>query len=285
MTFEMRHLDVAGMRLRVHHAVAEPAVAGAGATAMRRPTVVLLHEGLGCFELWRDFPQRIARATGLDVLAYDRQGYGGSSPLDRWPRPIDYLNRESEVVLPQVLDHAGVGEALLVGHSDGGTIALLAAAALGGRIAGIATMAAHVFVEDITIAGIRDAVALYETTLTDPKGMRARLARYHGENTDGAFHGWSDTWLTPQFRAWEMTGRLGAIGCPSLIMQGDGDEYGSPAQVEAIVAGIGADQPGGAPAGLATGLMIPDCGHSPHLQAPAATDAALMPFLRRLAGG
>ena len=268
MIFEMRHLDVAGMRLRVHHAVAEPDVAGAGATAKRRPTVVLLHEGLGCFELWRDFPRRIARATGLDVLAYDRQGYGGSSPLDRWPRPIDYLNRESEVVLPQVLDHAGVGEALL-----------------GGRITGIATMAAHVFVEDITIAGIRDAVALYETTLTDPKGMRARLARYHGENTEGAFHGWSDTWLTPQFRAWEMTGRLGAIGCPSLIMQGDGDEYGSAAQVEAIVAGVGADLPGGAPAGLATGLMIPDCGHSPHLQAPAATDAALMPFLRRLAGG
>lgn len=214
--------------------------------------IVMLHEGLGCIALWRDVPDLLAKATGLPVFAYTRAGYGPSSPISL-PRPHDYLGHESFHVLPRVLDAAGITEADLVGHSDGGTIALMAAASPGiqDRVSSIVSLAAHVFVEDVTLAGLEDARRAYEET-----NLRDRLTRYHGDNVDCAFYGWNDTWLDPAFRDWNIEHLLHMVTAPSLIIQGEDDEYATPAQVEAIAAGL---------SGPVETWMVPGAGHMPHL--------------------
>ena len=245
-----------------------PAAAGAAEV----PPIVFLHEGLGAVTMWKDFPDRLCAATGRAGLVLDRWGHGRAEPLDgpaRGGRPLDYHARET-AALVEVLDRLDIPRAVLFGHSDGGTIALLAAAEAPDRVAACVAEAAHVFVEPVTLAGIREALAAYEAP---GSRLRAGLARHHGEErVDRVFYGWADAWLSPPFAGWEMTGRLAEIRCPVLAIQGLDDQYGTPEQVHAIVAGV---------AGPAAPLLIAGCGHSPHLDAaPAVVEA-----VRRLIAG
>jgi pimeloyl-ACP methyl ester carboxylesterase len=228
------------------------------------PTVVFLHECLGSITIWRDFPERIALLTGLDALVYDRRGHGRSPPL-AGPRTDRYLHVEALDVLPALLDRCGLDRAILFGHSDGGSIALLAAAALGDRVAGVVTEGAHVFVEEATLAGIRAAERAYATT-----DLRDRLARHHGDKTDALHRTWIETWLSPAFRGWNIEDRLPAIRCPLLAIQGLEDEYGTPEQVHAIVGGV---------SGPARSLLVPGCRHVPHREAPEVVAREVAEFV------
>ena len=243
---------------------------GRGAAPADLQTLVFLHEGLGSILHWRDVPRRLAAATGLPALVYDRWGFGNSEPL-RLPRPDDYLEREAGEALPDLLAACGVGRHILIGHSDGGTIALLHAARQPAGLLGVATEAAHVFVEDCTIEGIESAVTAWRET-----DLARRLARYHGDKAESVFRGWAETWLRPGFRGWRMVDRLPAIDCPCLVIQGIDDMYGTRAQVEAITGGV---------AGPAEALLVPDCGHAPHLEAPAVVLPAIAGFVHRLLAG
>tara|TARA_Y100000813_G_scaffold186770_1_gene159618 strand:+ start:524 stop:1327 length:804 start_codon:yes stop_codon:yes gene_type:complete len=231
-----------------------------------RPVLVFLHEGLGCIEMWRGVPDELSRLTGLPAFAYSRTGYGRSDGCP-WPRPLDYHATEAFDVLPSVLDAAGIAQAVLIGHSDGGTIALQAAGR-DPRIVGVVTMAAHVFNEDVTIQGIREARRAWEST-----DLRAKLQRYHGGNVDAAFHGWNDTWLTEAFRDWNVEADLAPVTCPVLVVQGADDQYGTEAQVQAIAVGV---------SGPARALILPDCGHGPHLEAPQVLFPEIAAFVANL---
>lgn len=230
------------------------------------PTVVMLHEGLGSVAMWKDFPAAVQEATGLGVLVYSRYGYGRSDRLEG-ARPFDFMHHEARAVLPEVLTGLGVREPILLGHSDGGSIVLINAGSPelpGPRPRAVITLAAHVFVEDITIAGIEDARTAYETT-----PLRQRLARYH-DDVDGAFWGWNDVWLAPGFRDWNIEEYLPGIACPLLALQGEDDQYGTAAQVEAIRRGAG---------GPVETEMLPDCGHSVHVDARAAALDGIARFI------
>jgi len=216
------------------------------------PALVFLHDSLGCIETWRDFPAALAERVGLRAIVYDRQGYGRSAPFDSEPRSVDYLAREARVLF-RLLDALAIDKALLFGHSDGGSIALIAAGAQPERIAGVITEGAHVFVEDETLAGIRDAKHSFATT-----DLAQRLARYHGDKVPAIASAWIDTWLSAPYRDWNIESRLPVARCPALIIQGEKDEYGTVAQVDAIVRGFG---------GPARALMIPAIGHTPHREA------------------
>lgn len=231
------------------------------------PTLVLLHEGLGSVGLWRDFPLRLAEATGWGVFAYSRFGYGASDPC-ALPRPISYMHDEAQDVLPAALQAAGIGKAALVGHSDGGSIAAIyAGAEPRPDLRGLVTIAAHFFVEDLNIASIEDIKTTYETT-----DLRDRLARWH-RHPDVAFLGWNGAWLDPRFRDWDITEYLPHIGVPTLALQGADDPYGSAAQLEVF-----ARQ---ATSPIETKL-IPNAKHSPHLEAKDATLAAVVGFVEAL---
>jgi pimeloyl-ACP methyl ester carboxylesterase len=227
-------------------------------------TLVFLHEGLGSITQWKHFPQALVRATGLPALVYDRCGYGRSESR---PRPLDpsYLEVEAWERLPQVLAECGVEAPLLVGHSDGATIALLYAARFPTVPLGLVSEAAHVLVEPISLQGIWRALRAFETT-----NLRDRLSTHHGAKVDDVFHGWSDVWLSPAFRDWSMVPLLPGITCPVLAIQGERDEYGTPAQVRAITEGV---------SGPASDLLIPDCGHAPHFQAGERVLAAMTRFI------
>lgn len=237
-----------------------------GDAAAPGAVLVFLHEGLGCVDLWRDVPESLARLTGRRAFAYSRAGYGRSDPCPL-PRPADYHEPEAFDVLPAVLDATGISEAVLIGHSDGGTIALLAAGR-DARIRGVVTMAAHVFNEEETLKGIREARRAWDTT-----SLRQKLARYHGANVDAAFHGWNDTWQRPDFRHWNVEPHLPAVTCPVLAVQGADDQYGTEAQVAAIAAGV---------TGAAETLLIPGCGHAPHQEAPHTLFPAIARFVAGL---
>lgn len=238
------------------------------------PTLVLLHEGLGSVAQWKDFPERLAALTGLGVLVYSRHGYGGSGPISL-PRPLDYMHHEARGPLPELLRTMGVGRHLLVGHSDGGTIALLNAALCpADGLAGVAVMAPHVFVEEMTVAGIRATLDLYRRD-DGPKSLRQRLARYHADNVDLAFHGWAGAWLHPDFRAWDIEAEMAGITVPTLLIQGRLDEYASLEQLDRIQRRL---------RGPAERLVVEECGHSPHLQHPDPVAAAIAAFAVRLLG-
>jgi pimeloyl-ACP methyl ester carboxylesterase len=231
------------------------------------PGIVLLHEGLGSVGLWRDWPAALAAATGGAVFAWSRAGYGRSVAC-KLPRAFDYHDAEA-ALLPSVLDAAGAGRCLLIGHSDGATIAALhAASGPDRRVAGLVLMAPHYFVEEISLAGLRAARAAW-----DGGGLRARLARHH-DHVEAAFHGWNDTWLDPAFRGWDVSGRLSGLGVPALQIQGSADPYGTTAQTDALER---------AAPGLAETLVLP-VGHAPHQEAGAAVLAAIGGFAGRLAG-
>ena len=252
----MERLDVDGVGLEVRRVGPRPG---------RAPTLVLLHEGLGCAALWRDFPERLAEATGWGVLAYSRAGYGASDPVEL-PRPLSYMHDEGREVLPALLEAAGVEDGVLVGHSDGASIAVVY---LGTRpdppVRGAVLLAPHVFVEDRTVASIEAARVAWEEG-----DLRARLARWHGANVDAAFRGWNGAWLDPGFRSWNLEAFLPAIACPLLALQGEDDAYGTPAQLDAIRRGAG---------GPVEARLLERCGHSPHLDRPEATVAAVAEFV------
>ncbi|WP_135081871.1 alpha/beta hydrolase [Terasakiella sp. SH-1] len=231
------------------------------------PTLVFLHEGLGCLELWKDFPEKLCEACGLNGFVYERVGFGKSSPLGLVPRPLDYLEREGRDVLPSVLTEAGIKNPFLIGHSDGGSIALVYAAHYPHSLSGAITEAAHVFVEDVTLKGIRDAGELYFKA-----DLKSKLERYHGDNTDKAFRGWYETWLTPAFAHWNMENLLPNIECPLLVIQGIEDEYGTQKQVQSIVENS---------SGAATPLMVPDCAHIPHHQSQETVLKAMADFIQK----
>ncbi len=226
-----------------------------------KPVLVFLHEGLGSTALWKDFPDAVAAATGSPALVYSRHGYGRSAPL-QGPRAVDYMHREALEVLPQVLGALGITAPVLVGHSDGASIALIHAGA-GHAVRGVAAMAPHVFVEELTVASIAEAAAAWQTT-----DLPRRLGRYH-DHVESAFRGWNHIWLHPDFRAWNIEPYLPRITCPVLVIQGEDDQYGTRAQVDAIVAQV----PGGARV-----LMLPGCRHSPHVDCRDAVIGALAAF-------
>jgi len=235
------------------------------------PTLVFLHEGLGCVELWKDFPERAAEATGWGALVYSRAGYGKSDPCVL-PRPLGFMHTEGLVTLPRVLDAAGIRRAVLVGHSDGASIALINAGGLRDeRILGLVLMAPHVLVESITVESIRAAGEAFEKT-----DLRRRLSRYHGDNVDCAFLGWNRAWLHPLFPSWNLEIFLPGIEAPVLLIQGEEDNYGTALQLETIERGLPA------PPEI---RMMEGCGHSPFRDQPETTLQALTVFVSRLRTG
>lgn len=232
------------------------------------PTIVMLHEGLGSVSTWNAFPDRLAERTETGVFVYSRAGYGQSSPA-RLPRPLDYMQREAAEVIPQLLDAIGFRRGILLGHSDGASIA---AAYLGTvqdhRVRGLVLMAPHFFTEPMGLAEIRRAKTAYETT-----DLRARLARHHA-NVDVAFRGWNDTWLDPGFeQGFDLREELAYIRVPILIVQGESDPYGTVRQIEA------AKEECYCPVDVA---LLPGCGHAPHREALEATLDAVGSFIDRI---
>lgn len=214
-----------------------------------RPTIVFLHDSLGCISLWRDFPEKLGELSRCNTLIYDRQGYGKSCSFFDIPRDNFYLEHEADLLLKLLL-HWGLDDVILFGHSDGGSIALIAAAKYPEKIRGIITEGAHVFVESITISGIQEAVEIYRTT-----DLKTKLEKYHSDKTDALFWAWANTWTTNEFRQWNISPFLKNIQCPSLIIQGENDEYGSLKQVEQITSQT---------TGKSTPLIIPNVKHTPH---------------------
>ena len=230
------------------------------------PTLVFLHEGLGCVALWRDIPARLVEMTGCGALVYSRRGYGSSVPCSL-PRPIDFMHYEGTVVLPDIIRQCGIREHLLVGHSDGGSIALINAGSCPAPgLTGVVTLAAHVFCEDITRRSIEDARRRYID-----EDLKLRLAAYHGENTDCAFWGWNDVWLHPDFVHWNIEEFLPTIQVPVMAVQGENDPYGTVAQITSIQnkAGRGVDV-----------KMVADCGHAPHLERGDVVLPSIRDFIR-----
>jgi pimeloyl-ACP methyl ester carboxylesterase len=218
-----------------------------GPVAGDRPVIVFLHEGLGSARLWRDFPDALCARAGCGGLVYSRRGYGASDPPAA-ARGADYLHREALEALPALMRALGIARPVLLGHSDGASIALIHAAG-GHAVAGLVLMAPHVFVEEVTLAGIRAAKRAWDGT-----DLPQRLARHHAD-AHRVFHDWHDTWTSPGFRDWNIEAGLPAIEAPMLVLQGEDDEYGTAAQLEAI-----ARQAGG---GCETRLLAA-CGHAPH---------------------
>lgn len=232
-----------------------------------RPTLVFLHEGLGSIDLWRGLPAEISVAAGSPrTLVYARHGYGASAASEM-PRPVTYMHREADVVLPQLLAALGIDRPVLIGHSDGASIALLYAGA-GHPVAGLICLAPHVFVEDESVAGIAAARTTFETT-----DMAERMRRYHADPR-AAFKGWNDAWLSDEFRSWNIEDRLGRIAARALLIQGTDDQYGTLAQLDAIEAGL---------SGPTERLVIDGAGHSPHLDARDEVVAAITAFVHTLA--
>lgn len=232
------------------------------------PTLVFLHEGLGCVEMWRDVPARLAATTGCGALVYSRLGYGRSEAF-ALPRSIGCMHEEGLVVLPEVLRVAGIQRAIIVGHSDGGSIGIVYAGGVQDpNLLGLVTLAAHVFCEDLSVASIRAAKKAY-----DAGDLRVKLKHYHGDNVDCAFRGWNDLWLDPAFRQWNIEEYLPGIGVPYLAIQGEEDQYGTKAQIEAIGAQTGSG---------ARTLLIPNCRHSPHLEQGEVVLQAIHSFVAAL---
>ncbi len=232
------------------------------------PTILLLHEGLGCAALWRDFPAALAAATGCGVMAYSRFGYGGSDSVPL-PRPLAYMHDEAREVLPRVLDAAGVRRCLLLGHSDGGSIAAIYAGSRQDfRVAGLALLAPHFFVERVSLDAIAEARRRW-----DAGELRDRLARHH-RDPGAAFLGWNGAWLDPGFpQAFDLQPEIAHIRVPALVVQGEADPYGTVEQVRML------EREAYCPV---ESLLLPGVGHAPHLEAPGAVLDAVRDFAARL---
>jgi pimeloyl-ACP methyl ester carboxylesterase len=228
-------------------------------------TIVMLHEGLGSVAMWKNFPERVAKATGCGVLVYSRYGHGKSGRLAE-KRSVDFMHHEAKVVLSEVLAQNGIQRPILLGHSDGASIALIYAGTWPERVRGLILEAPHVFVEEFGLRSTRAIRKLYESG-----DLAKKLSRYH-DHVDEMFRGWNDIWLDPQFRDWNLEEYLGTITCPTLVIQGENDEYGTLAHVEAIQRRVPDAQ----------ALILPRCGHSPHRDQPELTLDALRKFLETL---
>lgn len=226
------------------------------------PVLVLLHEGLGSLAMWRDFPRQVAAATGCPALVYSRYGYGHSDPLQEARRP-QFMHDEGLHTLPALLDRLGIEKPILLGHSDGASIAIIFAGGTDRPLSGLILMAPHIHVEEASLAGIRAAKKIYETT-----DLKDKLGRYHAD-PDSAFWGWNDVWLSLEFRQWNIEAYVARIRCPVLAIQGEDDEYGTMAQIDRIAQLV----PG------AELLKLPDCRHSPHRDQPAPVLQAVARFV------
>src|SRR3954447_21373966 len=226
------------------------------------PALVFLHEGLGSVDLWREFPDRLAAETGRRALVYSRAGHGFSD-VPSEPRTPRFMHDEALEVLPAVLSEAGIADPVLVGHSDGASIALIHAAAHAVRA--LVLLAPHVFVEDLSVASIADAREAFAAT-----DLRERMARHH-RDAEATFRLWNDIWLAPEFRAWDITDVLPRIAAPVLAIQGEHDQYGTMAQIDAIEAGVGGPFE----------RAVLDARHAPHLEAPEETLRAAAEFILR----
>ncbi len=217
--------------------------------SFNKPTIIFLHDSLGCIKLWRDFPEKIGIVTGCNVISYDRQGYGKSTRFSNQKRDHNYLKDEAKA-LGRIIDTLALQQVILFGHSDGGSIALLTAALFPDNILGVITEGAHVFVEKETLSGIKEAVKTYKET-----NLKEKLSKYHGDKTDEVFRMWTETWLSEEYQSWNIEKYLSNVQCPSLIIQGENDEYGTLKQVHSIV---------NKTTGASQALIIPNIGHTPH---------------------
>ena len=227
------------------------------------PALVFLHEGLGSLESWKDVPQELVSLTGCGALVYSRYGNGFSETLGE-PRPVSYMHDEALVALPEVLAALGVGDVFLIGHSDGASIAAIYACDRPG-VRGVVLEAPHVFVEDLSVRSIERAREAFRAT-----DLRERLARYHAD-VDRTFYGWNDIWLDPDFRSWNIEPYVVGIACPVLLIQGENDEYGTRAQIDAIRHR--------ASHSAVDDLFLANCGHAPHRDRPATVIAAIAAFV------
>lgn len=251
-------LDIGGQRLEYRFV---------GALPDKAPTLVLLHEGLGCVGLWDDFPEKLSAATGAGVFVYSRAGYGKSSPVTL-PRPLSYMHDEARDILPCLLDAIGFQRGLLIGHSDGASIATVYAGShQDHRVGGLVLIAPHFFTEDPGIASIVETKKAYETG-----DLRARLSRWHAD-VDNAFKGWNGAWLDPDFRKWDITEFLAYIRVPVLIVQGEDDQYGTVKHIEV------AKEECYCPVEVA---LLPGARHSPQRETPEMALKAISDFVRQV---
>jgi pimeloyl-ACP methyl ester carboxylesterase len=231
-----------------------------------RSPIVFLHEGLGSVAMWRDWPAQVCQATARAGMVYSRRGYGRSPSIPDVRgvnrRQADYMHREALDVLPALLQACGIGQPVLLGHSDGATIALLHASRH--CVSACIVMAPHVIVEEVALRAIEQARTAWERT-----DLAQRLARYH-EDPACAFHQWNDVWLSQAFRDFDIRSECRQITAPLLAIQGANDEYGTLAQLDEIAAA----------APQTRCLVLSDCGHSPQRDQSAAVLAALVDFLR-----
>lgn len=229
------------------------------------PTLIFLHEGLGCIDMWRNFPKEVAQLTDFPVLVYSRQGYGRSAPC-QIPRPVEYMHHEAQDVLPELIKIAKIKNYILVGHSDGGSISLIYAGSDKRHgLKAIITMAPHIFCEQMTV----DAIEMARTAFTDGK-LRQGLLKFHMDNVDCAFLGWNGAWLNRHFMKWNIEEFLPNITVPQLIIQGDDDQYGTYAQVDGI------EKQSNGPVNI---CMLADCGHSPYKEQKELSLKTIQEFL------
>ncbi|GGE89266.1 alpha/beta hydrolase [Chishuiella changwenlii] len=232
-----------------------------------KPTIVFLHDSLGCVQLWRDFPQKLAEATQNNVLVYDRLGYGKSEPMLTHERPVDYLELEADV-LNELLTILEINNVILFGHSDGGSIALISASKYPEKMKALICEAGHIFVEDVTLKGIYKAMEAYKTS-----NLPERLAKYHNDKVEAIFRSWTETWTRSDYRDWNIEYFLPQITCPLLFVQGELDEYGTLEQVEKTISQIN---------GKAEKYIIKNVGHTPHKEAPELTFNAVKEFIKNI---
>ena len=231
-------------------------------------TLVFLHDGIGCLSLWRDFPARVAEATGCGAFVFSRFGYGNSSPIVL-PRPVRFMHEEALQVLPELFAAATINNPILIGHSDGASIAIIYAATT--KVPALILEAPHVFVEDLTVQSIALAGEDYRHT-----DLKQKLQRYHGENVDVAFWGWNQVWLNPEFRSWNIENYLPNVKCPVLVIQGEEDQFGTQKQVESISKQCSAP---------VETVMLSNCKHTPHREQPAQTFEAMVTFIQKVNKG
>jgi len=253
------HLTAGGHRIEFR--VVEPG----GARARQRTMIVLLHEGLGSVAMWKDFPDALVARTGHPVLVYSRHGHGQSAQLTQ-PRRVDYMHYEATTALPELLSQLQIRNPLLIGHSDGASIAIIHAGS-GNAVSGLILMAPHVYVEQVGIDAIAEARRAFETT-----EFAEKLARYHN-HPESMFRGWNDIWLAPEFRNWNIESFLSEIHSRLVVIQGENDPYGTLAQVDAIERSAG---------GPVRKLVFPECGHSPHKDCREKTIDVIDAFVREL---
>lgn len=246
-------ISVAGTQLEVLHLIGR---------SPTRPTIIFLHEGLGSVSLWRDFPQQIVAATGCSALIYSRYGYGQSEVLNE-SRKADYMHREALDVLPELLEHCKIERPILLGHSDGASIALIHSGS-GHPVSGLILEAPHVFVEEISLHGVARAAQTYRTT-----DLPEKLARHHLD-VNKTFWGWNDIWASDEFRDWNIESYLPSINCPTLLIQGEQDDYGSIAQVNSIARSVN---------GATEKHLLPNCGHTPHRDQTDITLKLILSFI------